>query len=510
MKKINIKNKLNAKLDAIKLAASHKEEKSIPVETQTHLLPNLMQNLITVREKFQNSADFLVREVEIKGVICPFFLFYGLVNLLVFSNIIFDPLLNQTFVKKATANTVYDFIQNKSVIAADQKDIFTYEDVFKFIMSGFVVIFIDGLEKAVALGAQGFSFRSISEPSSEMNERGSREGFTEPLRINMTLVRRRIKSADLMFELMTVGGKSKTDICLMYMNSVVSKKLLREVKRKLKAVELDIILTSGYLQPFLEGKPLSIFSDVGITERPDVLAGKINEGRIAVVVDGTPFALIVPYLFTENFQSLDDYAHRPYYAAFIRFIKYVSFFITILLPGLYVGVAMFHPELLPHALLFNIAASEEVTPFPLYIEAIIIHLLYEIMREAGLRLPRPIGHAVSIVGALVIGDAAVTAGLIGAPMILIVALSAISSFVVPSLSEPNSFLRFSFIILGGTMGLYGITLGCAVMLINIASLTNFSVAFLAPVAPFSLSGMRDTFIRIGFKKMQKRTAKIQN
>ena len=326
----------------------------------------------------------------------------------------------------------------------------------------------------------------------------------------MTMVRRRIKSPLLKFELMTLGKTSKTDICLMYMTDKVSNKLLREIRYKISQIKLDIILTSGYIQPFLEGKPWSLFSDVGTTERPDVLAAKINEGRIAIVVDGTPYALIVPYLFSENFQSLDDYSHRAYYASFIRIIKYFSFIATILLPALYVGVGTFHPELLPHALLFNISAAEEITPFPLMIEALIIHLLYEIMREAGLRLPRPIGHAVSIVGALVIGDAAVSAGLIGAPMVLVVAMTAISSFVVPSLYEPVAVLRFAFIIIGGTLGLYGITLGCMMILLNICSLSNFGFIYMSPIAPFSFSAMRDTFIRISFPKMQRKNIKIQN
>ena len=390
------------------------------------------------------------------------------------------------------------------------KDIFSCEEVFQFIMSGFVVILLDGLNKGIAFGMQGFNFRSISEPAGEVNERGSREGFTEPLRINMTMVRRRVKSPKLKFELFSVGKTSKTDICMVYMTDQVSQKLVREIRHRIKQIKLDLILTSGYIQPFLEGNPWSLFSDVGTTERPDTLAAKISEGRVAVLVDGTPFALIVPYLFSENFQSLDDYAHRSYFATFTRLLKYFSFVAAILLPSLYVAVGTFHPELLPHALLFNVAAAEETTPFPLALEAFIIHLLYEIMREAGLRLPRPIGHAIGIVGALVIGDAAVTAGLIGSPMVLVVGMTAIASFVVPNLYEPVSVLRFVFIIIGGTMGLYGVALGCMIILVNICSLNNFGTPYMAPISPFSLSAMRDTFIRTSFLKMEKKDAKLQD
>lgn len=482
----------------------------ITEEPPIALTTDMTTNLINLRTKYSNSADFLVREITIQSVKAAFIMIEGMVNIQTISEMIIEPLLNNPFEKNTNANTVYDFIYKKSVLAVDQSDVYNCDELFKLIMSGFVVIMIDGMDKATALGMQGFSFRSISEPTSEVNERGSREGFTEPLRINMTMVRRRVKSPKLRFEIMTVGTTSKTDLCLMYMTDKVSPQLLRHVKHRLKSAKLDIVLNTGYLMPFLQGKPGSLFSDVGVTERPDVLCAKINEGRVAVMVDGTPFAIVVPYLFTENFQTVDDYSHKSYYATFIRLLKYAAFALAILLPGLYVAVGTYHPELLPSALLFNIAASEEITPFPLFTEALIIHFLYEIMREAGLRLPRPVGHAVSIVGGLVIGDASVSAGLIGAPMVLIVALTAITSFVIPSLYEPVSVLRFAFILLGGFTGLYGIALLIMVIAVNICSLNNFGMPYMSPIAPFSLTAMRDTFVRLSFKRIGGRNVKLQN
>ena len=499
-------NKLNAakKLLGAGEPSPQEEFPSTPLGT------NLGENMVMLRAKYQNSSDFLTREILLGGVHVCFLMIEGMVGLQTMSEILIEPLVGKNWADGTQPDDIYGYIEQGSLLAADMKDIFTDSEVFQFIMSGFVVILIDGIARGVALGIQGFSFRGISEPSAEMNERGSREGFTEPLRINMTMVRRRIKTPQLKFDLFSVGSLSKTDICMIYMTNRVSPKLVREVKHRIAQIKLDVILTSGYLQPFLEGRPWSLFSDVGMTERPDVLAAKINEGRVAVLVDGTPFALIVPYLFSENFQSLDDYAHRAYYASFIRFLKYFAFAAAILLPALYVAIGTFHPELFPHALLFNVAAAEEITPFPLMVEALLIHLLFEIMREAGLRLPRPIGHAVSIVGALVIGDAAVTAGLIGAPMVLIVAMTAIASFVVPSLYEPVSVLRLAFILVGGTMGLYGLALGGMLVLINVCTLNSFGSPYMAPIAPFSASAMRDTFIRLSFTKLQHKSAKIQN
>lgn len=508
---IGISNYLKTKLSAIKNSLTHEScATSLPEDESTPLNTDLYENLVMLREKYQNSADFLTREINIQSVKVTFIMIEGMVNIQTISEMIIEPLLNEKFTKKTDCNAIYDFVYQKSVLAVDQADIYTCEELFKFIMSGFVVILIDGMNKGITLGMQGFSFRSIGEPASEMNERGSREGFTEPLRINMTMVRRRMKSPKLKFELLTVGATSKTDLCLMYMTDKVSAKLLRQVKRQLKAAKLDIALSSGYIMPFLQGNPASLFSDVGITERPDVLCAKINEGRIAVIMDGTPYAVIVPYLFTENFQTLDDYSHKSYYATFIRLLKYFSFALAILLPGLYVAIGTYHPELLPSSLLFNIAASEEITPFPLFVEALIIHFLYEIMREAGLRLPRPVGHAVSIVGGLVIGDASVSAGLIGAPMVLIVALTAITSFVIPTLYEPVSILRFAFILVGGFMGLYGIALLIMIVLVNICSLNNFGMPYMSPLAPFSLTGMRDTFVRMSFKTIGVKNVKLQD
>ena len=479
------------------------------LEVSQPLTDSLRENMVNLRTKINNSSDLNVREITIAGVNISLIVSEGMVNLQTMSEMILEPLTDYPTDTNTTPQALYDYIEKKNITAADLKDFYTLDELITFMTSGFVIILIDGLHLGIAMGAQGFNFRSISEPSSEVNERGSREGFTEPLRINMTMVRRRIKSSDLKFELFSMGKVSKTDVCLVYLSSVVSRKLLRDIRHHLAQTDLEMILTSGYLQPFLEGNKASIFSDVGYTERPDTLCAKIQEGRVAVMVDGTPFVLIVPYLFSENFQSIDDYASKPYYATFIRMIKYISFIISILLPGVYVAIGTFHSELFPEALLFNIVSAQETTPFPLMAEALIIHFMYEVMREAGLRLPRPVGHAVSIVGALVIGDAAVTAGLIGSPMVLVVALTAISSFVVPSLHQPISILRFAFIIIGGMWGLYGLSLASAMIMTNACALTAFGVPYLSPISPLNLYSMRDTFVRMGFPTLQKHTAKIE-
>ena len=248
---------------------------------------------------------------------------------------------------------------------------------------------------------------------------------------------------------------------------------------------------------------------MGFTERPDVLTAKISEGKICIIVDGTPNALIVPYLFIEHFHSLDDYLKRPYYATFIRILKIASFLVSVFLPGLYVAVCTFHQEIIPETMIFGITGQESRTPLPIMFEAFFIHLVYEIVREAGLRMPKSVGHAISIVGALVIGDSAVTAGIISAPMLIILGLTAVSSFVVSTLYESVAVLRFAFIIIGGLGGLYGIMMGFAAVLVNAAAINPYGIPFTSPLSPTKIGAWRDLVVRQSWRKMGKKKMLIQ-
>ena len=477
-----------------------------PIKGDGHLTGELEKDLTALRERAYNTSDLITRPITVCGIRMNLVMMEGMVDLNKLDEAMIRPLLSRQF---PDGPAVFDWIEQTAVVG-DVKDVYEYDQILSLVMTGFLAVLVDGVAKSIVMGVQGYPYRSISEPNAEVNEKGSRESFTEPIKLNLTMIRRRMRSGAVKFEMMETGSDSRTLLCLVYDPRAVSHKLLQEVRKRLNRIQMKTVLDVGYLQPYLEGKPLSLFSEVGTTERPDTVCAKVQEGRIAILMDGTPYALIVPFLFVENFQSFDDYSRRPYFAALIRLLKYASFFISMLLPGLYVAVATFHPAVLPHALLFNIASAVEATPFPLMLEALIIHFIYEIMREAGLRLPRPVGHAVSIVGALVIGDAAVTAGIIGAPMVMVVALTAISSFVVPSLYEPVAVLRFAFILLGGTTGLYGIALALAALLVNICRTNSLGVPYTAPVSPFTPSAMRDVFIRAGWKQLGRRVMHIQD
>jgi spore germination protein KA len=375
-------------------------------------------------------------------------------------------------------------------------------------MSGFAIFVLDEYPVALAVGIQGWARRNTDEPSNEAMVKGAKECFIEALNDNKALLRKRLKTHHLKLKQIKLGKSAQTPVVIAYIDNRANINMVSEIENKLKSANLDTVLDYGTLFAYLKSNIASPFPTVGNTERPDVFASKLLEGRVGIMVEGTPFAMYTPYLFTDSFSSLDDYDNPPFYASFIRLLKYLAFVISLFLPGLYVAVGTYHQELIPTNLLYLVATSEATTPFSLFWEAIFIHILYEIMREAGLRLPKTIGHAVSIIGAIVIGEATVSAGIIGAPMLVVVAITAISSYVVYSLYESVAVLRIVFIILGGTMGIYGIILGSAVLFVNICALNSLGVPYSAPLSPLSVKSLADTLYRQGWKKLSKRKVRI--
>ncbi len=465
-----------------------------------------------LQSQFDDSADLSVRVFTLKSALkiqAAVITMEGLVDKEQLSQSVLNPLL--TFDYGARDSAAVSATAYSSVMASsDVIKLSSADEIVTYITSGFAVLMIDGAEELYAVGVQGYSFRGVSEPESEVVQRGSREGFTEPLRVNMSMIRRRMKTPDLKFEQMTVGTDSKTQLMICYLQSQVSLDLLNKLKNRLTGCNLETVLASGYLSDYLEDNGSgSLFSGVGISERPDTVCGKLTEGRIAIIVDGTPAVMIVPHLFVEEFQSVDDYSNRTYYAAFIRLMKYLSFFVSVFLPGLYVALAQFHPEYFPTWLLINTSESLAQTPFPVTAEVLAITVVYEIMKEAGLRIPKSLGHAVSIVGALVIGDSAVNAGIISASTLMVVATAAICGYVTSPLYPPIMMLRLLFIVVGGFTGLWGITLATAVVLIGMCAKTSLGVPYLSSLSPFSLRRMRDVFIRAGWRQLSKHTIRVQ-
>lgn len=468
---------------------------------------SLEKNLSELKSIFGGSQDLNIARTSVSGVRCAVVTIEGMVSPKDLSPMLFEPMMEY---KKRNAEPyeVYRFFAEEGIFSNDQKPVNLFDEAAEYLCAGFAIVFVHGIERGMAFGAQGFATRSISEPSSEVNVKGAKEAFTENLRTSMSLMRRRVKNPRLRFEYMSAGKMSKTQLCMVYIEGKTPKELREAVKKGIRKIKLDMVLTTGSIEPYILSGKGSFFSDVSTTERPDVAAAKINEGRVAIIVDGVPFVLICPSLFVENFQTVDDYSEKPYFATYLRWIRFGAFFIATLLPGLYLAAATHHPEVLARALLLNLIANAESTPYSLFGEMVIVILMFEILKEAGLRLPKSIGGAVSIVGGLVIGDAAVTSGLISAPLLIIIGITATSSFVVPSLNAQVTVLRFVNVIVGGLFGFFGIALIAAAVLVNACVTDSFSVPYTAPLSPLTVRALRDTITRRNFLKLEKFSAQV--
>ncbi len=476
-------------------------------EPKLPLFDSLQMNISYLKMQFGESFDILYKQIKLDGTDICFVMADGMCeNILVVEQVV-KPIVNEkNFPLKN--EKMLEYISKNVVAGIDQTKAETLQDAMANVLSGLVVLFVDGVNYCECFGVQGFPKRSIEDAISDKEEKGAHEGFTESFKDNVALLRRRIRTPVLKCEIIETGRTSKTRVCVCYMSDRAKRETVDDIKSKIKNAKLDTVLGSGYLRPFLDSKRFSFFSALGTTERPDVACAEMAEGRVLIIVDGTPFALIAPYLFSENFQTMDDYNFRPFYTTLIRVLKFASFFIAVFLPGLYIAICTFHQEIVPVSMIYDLAIQESITPFPVMLETIFIHFVYEIVREAGLRMPKSVGQTVGIVGALVIGDAAVTAGLVAAPMLIVVALSAITSFVVPHLYQPVAFLRFVFMVIGGTFGIYGIVIGATVLLVNICAANPYGVPLLSPLAPFSPGAMRDNFIRTTWLRLGKRELKI--
>ncbi|MEQ2520710.1 spore germination protein [Ruthenibacterium sp. CLA-JM-H11] len=469
---------------------------------QQLLKKDLLENKLLLKGLFGNATDFYTKDIELFGIPCCICMFEGLSSIERLWIMMLD-ILSRPERAISDPEELFDYIWRKTAVPMESKCVLCVDDARAQLTAGTSVILIDGVDRALVISTQSMQFRSVQEPSGENNIRGSREGFTELLRVNISLIRRLIRTDELMVETMSLGERTQTEIALLYNRKLVSQKLLRLVRERLENTQLPFVFDSGYLAAFLQRSRFSFFQAVGYTERPDTSSAKICEGKIIVLANGSPFAMIVPYFFNENFQSMDDYSEKAYFASLIRIVKYVAFFLAVMLPGVFVSIANFTPELLPPQLLYKVAAAEMATPLPLFLEALFVNFLLEIVREAGLRLPKPIGHSVSLVAALIVGDAAVSAGILGTPVVIVIALTAICTYVVPSLYEPVTVLRILFILAGGILGPLGISALTVWMLSNLCSMNPFGIPYLAPIAPARKDFLRDGMIRSSWKRLAK-------
>lgn len=377
----------------------------------------------------------------------------------------------------------------------ERTSVSTLDEVLSSVVTGEAVLIIDGLDKAFTFGLRKFEVRGIIEPPTSTVIKGPREGFVESLPVNISMMRRKIKSPHLTFVNSSIGRYSKTPVTLCYIDGIADDKLVETLKQKLSQIDIDAVLDSSYVAKFLGEHSTSVFKQVGNTEKPDILAGKILEGRVAIFVDGSPIALTVPYLLLEDFQSPSDYYGSTFSATMSRILRLISVVLAVLLPSIFVAAELFHLHFIPLSFLLTIVNSIKGIPFSPSYEMFFTLLIFEILNEASVRMPKFVGMVVSIVGGLVLGETAVTAGIISAPTLMIIALSGICLYTVPELEETFSVIRLLFLIIAGSFGAYGIIAGMVLFIIYLISFENYSTPLFAPFAPLITSDLKDGFIK---------------
>lgn len=383
----------------------------------------------------------------------------------------------------------------------------TVEEAVKAILDGSACIILEGNSAGRLYPLYKIPTRSPEEPAAESTVRGARDGFTESLSDNLSLLRARLKTPKLKLKMLTVGEYTSTKVVLAYVEGVIDPSLVQEVETRINELHVKDVLESNYIEEGIIDQRFSPFPQMIATERPDSVASNLIEGRFALLVDGTPFCLLAPVTLFSMLQSPEDYYQNMYMSVFVRWLRYFFFILSLLLPSAYVAITTFHQEMIPTVLLLSIARAREEIPFPALVEALIMEISFEALREAGVRLPKQVGAAVSIVGALIIGQAATTAGIVSAPMIIIVAITGIASFMIPryAASIVTRLLRFPIMLLAGTLGLPGVMLGVILIVIHLSSLRSFGTPYLAPATPTAFQGLKDVWWRptSGKKKTKK-------
>ena len=373
-------------------------------------------------------------------------------------------------------------------------------DTVNEIVYGKVILFIEGSRVAYSIELSKWDKRTVEEPQSESVIRGPKEGFIEDIDVNKVLLRRKIRNNNLVFEDLRLGEQTQTMISIAYIKGIVNEDILEELKNRLNKINIDSILESGYIEELIEDTPRTLFSTITVTEKPDITAAKLLEGRIAILTDGTPHVLIVPKLFVEGLMSNEDYYIRPFYSSFLRVLRAVSFIITIYLPGAFVALQLYHQEMIPTVLLISAASAREGVPLPVMIETTAMILALELTKESSLRLPKNIGSTVTIFGALVLGQAAVQASLVSAPTVILVSITALSEFIIPQLSQGIVLYRLLITILGGFFGIYGVVCGFLMITMQIISIESFGIPYTWTLAPINKTALKDGTIRVFLNK----------
>jgi len=459
---------------------------------------NLQVDLGYLRDVLGNSEDLVIRRLEVGGHRVAVVYLETMVDRPTVQRDIL-PSLRQLDRRVKGCTRPGELLESvkRDLAVGNLREEFLWSGLLYGLLDGRVALLLEGCNCALLVEADEWEKRAVMEPEIETVIRGPREGFTEDLPTNMSLIRRRLRSPKLRFETFYVGRVTHTRVVMAYLEGLALETVLEELRRRLGCIDIDGVLESGYIEELIEDFPLSPFPQVGRTERPDKVVADILEGRVAILTDGSPFVLTLPINLFSQIHAPDDVYERWVISHGIRLFRFLGLIISLLLPSLYVAITTFHHEMIPTTLAVALAAQRERVPYPAFVESLIMQVIFEILVEAGLRLPRPIGQAVTVVGALVIGEAAVRANLASAAMVIVISLTAIASFTNPTfgLGTVLRMLRLPMIFLAASLGLFGIFTGVLLLLIHLASLRSFGLPYLAPVSPFLWEDQKDVIFR---------------
>ena len=473
---------------------------------------DIERNLKYIEGLFEDCYDIIIRNIEVGEIFrvkMSFIYIDGLIDKSFLSEYAIATLFQEEelklFTEQGYRTTVLQAVLEEGLATSEVALVQDLDEAIDFILSGDTLMLIDGADSAIVIGTRAWPTRGIDEPRTEAVIRGPRDGFNETLKFSTVAIRRRIKDTRLKIPIKTVGRRSKTDIAVMYIKDIVDDKLLQEVNKRLDNIDIDAILDSSMLEHLIEDNYLSPFPQIENTERPDSVAASLYEGRIALIVDNSPFALIVPATIGTLLQSSEDYYTRWLEASSIRFIRILSVFLVLLPSALYVAISAFHPGILPTRLMYFLAASRIYVPFPAAIEAFMMELTMELLREAGTRFAGPIGTTIGIVGGIIIGQAAVEAGIVSPLMIITVAITTIAAFAIPSyeFSATLRILKFGFIIFAGIFGLYGVMIGMIIVSTHLASLSSFGIPYTSPYSGLGIEegDLKDTLVKAPIQRL---------
>ncbi|TCO74969.1 spore germination protein [Marinisporobacter balticus] len=462
------------------------------------LTKSLEKNIELFKKIFNPNETIIFRKIESrqwKDLKCCMIFVDGMVDKTNIHENMILPIMNSSNLQKNLKENILDILVNKIINASDVKKQKNVNGLITAILSGNTVVLVEGVNEALTIDTKKWEQRGITEPVAEQVVRGPREAFTETIMLNLTLIRRKILSPDLKFQFKEIGARTQTKVCVCYIEGLANKKIIKEVNKRLDDIEIDAILESGYIEELIKDAPLSPFATIGNTERPDIVAANLLEGRIAIVVDGTPFVLTLPYLFIEYFQSNEDYYNNFIYSSISRLLRIFSFFLTTSVPAVYVALVTFHQEMIPTPLILSISAAREGVPFPTIVEALLMFLAFEIIREGGVRLPAPIGSTIGFVGAIILGQAAVEARFVSSPIVIVTALAGITMFLTPKMIGPVIIMRFIFLLLSAFLGLYGYIFGVIGLFIHLMAIRSFGIPYMINIGDLKMQDIKDTAIR---------------